>query len=317
LVLRRLRRLLTMARCLPATFRFNFTYFPLAVASRLPVIVSHRVWLDHLAGSVELTGGIRTGMIRIGFGDVGIFDRQRSRSVWRVDGRVVFEGPANLGHGTRLSVERAGTVIFGSGFVITAESSIACRKAVSFGRGVLVSWDVLIMDSDWHAVMDPSGRRLNPDADVVVGNHVWIGCRSMILKAPRRWLHPSGGVGHHEGVQEPEQHHRRSTRARNAIWDPVDMIRGASSGRRPVGALRLLLRECQGIGRHPAIAPAPACRTRNARNQKTTMCATLGHQPVRTAGGWSSMNTRPLALRAAPRPRFTHDESKGSERSPE
>ena len=156
---------------------------------RLPklvmVIVSDRVWLDRLGGSVELAGEMRTGMIRIGFGEVGIFDRQRSRTVWRVEGRVIFEGKANLGHGTRLSVDRAGTVVFGSDFVITAESSISCSKAVSFGKGVLISWDVLIMDSDWHSVTDASGTRLNPDLTVVVGDHVWIGCRSTILKGAR------------------------------------------------------------------------------------------------------------------------------------
>jgi acetyltransferase-like isoleucine patch superfamily enzyme len=141
--------------------------------------------LDRLAGSVDVLGEIRTGMIRIGFGEVGIFDRERSRSVWRVDGRVVFEGPASLGHGTRLSIDRTGTVLFGSNFVITAEASIVCRKAISFGSGVLVSWDVLIMDSDWHSVLDATGSQLNPDKDVAIGDNVWIGCRSTILKGVR------------------------------------------------------------------------------------------------------------------------------------
>lgn len=182
---RRLRRVVTAIRSLPNSLRFNFAYFAPAQAVRLPVIVSHKVWLDRLDGSVDVIGEMRTGMIRIGFGEVRIFDRQRSRSIWSVEGRVVFEGGAILGHGTRIAVDRAGTVVFGSDFCITAELSIECRKEISFGSGVLISWDVLIMDSDWHSVVDGSGTRLNPDQPVEIGNHVWIGCRSTILKGSR------------------------------------------------------------------------------------------------------------------------------------
>lgn len=174
-----------VVRSLPSTLRFNLAYFPLSQALRLPVIVSHRVWLDHLEGSVEVRGELRTGMIRIGVGEVGIFDRQRSRTMWRVDGKVVFEGKAKLGHGTHLAVDPGATVVFGADFVTSAETSISCSKAITFGSGVLVSWEVLIMDSDWHSVLDSSGARINPDTEIVVGDHVWIGCRSTILKGAR------------------------------------------------------------------------------------------------------------------------------------
>ena len=181
---RRLGRLLLIVRSLPTTLRFNLAYFPLSQALKLPVIVSHNVLMDRLGGAVELPGQTWTGMVRIGFGHALLFDYQRSRSIWRVDGRVVFQGRASLGHGTRLSVGRDGTVVFGPDFD-TIESSILCRKAVSFGRGVLISWDVLVMDSDRHPITDSSGTRLNPDLDVAVGDHVWIGCRSTVLKGAR------------------------------------------------------------------------------------------------------------------------------------
>lgn len=180
--IRQARKIALVVRSLPTTLRFNFAYFPLTQAIRLPVMCSHRVWLDRLGGTVQITGEIRTGMVRIGFGEVGIFDRERSRSIWRVEGRVIFEGSAKLGHGTRLSVDPTGTVVFGDDFVITAESAIVCRKAIRFGTSVLASWDVLIMDTDWHSVTDMDGTTLNPDRDIMIGNHVWIGCRSIILK---------------------------------------------------------------------------------------------------------------------------------------
>ena len=45
-----------------------------------------------------------------------------------------------------------------------------------------MSWDILIMDSDTHPVYDKEGNVSNPDKPVVIGEHVWVGCRSMILK---------------------------------------------------------------------------------------------------------------------------------------
>lgn len=164
---------------LPKTLLFNFYYFPLRDAIRLPVLVSHRVWLMHLSGTCEL-GEIRLGAVRIGFGEVGIFDRQRSRTIWQVSGCVRFMGSANIGHGSKICV--SGNLTIGDGFILTAESAIVAHHSISIGAGVLVSWDVLIMDTDLHDIFDDAGKRINPDRPVHIGNCVWIGCRSLILK---------------------------------------------------------------------------------------------------------------------------------------
>jgi acetyltransferase-like isoleucine patch superfamily enzyme len=170
---------------MPKTLRFNLTYLPLAQALSLPVVVCHRVHFDRLGGTVRVPAGARMGSIRLGFGEVGIFDRQRRRSVWRVEGNVVFQGSARLGHGSRISVVAGGVLTFGDGFVISAESAIDCRKEVTFGKDVLLSWDVQVMDSDWHYITDQEGTVLNPDSAILVGDHVWIGSRVLLMKGAR------------------------------------------------------------------------------------------------------------------------------------
>ena len=45
-----------------------------------------------------------------------------------------------------------------------------------------VSWDVLVMDTDEHPVYNKEGERINEDRPIVVGNHVWSGCKCMLLK---------------------------------------------------------------------------------------------------------------------------------------
>jgi len=168
---------------LPKTIYFNFKYLPFEQARKLPIFVSHRVWLMQMAGSIHLEGSIHRGMITIGFGRVGIFDRHKSRTIWQVAGRVVFKGRARIGHGSKLSV--SGNIIMGDGFTISAESTLVATTKVEIGRGVLFSWDILLADTDFHAINDEVGNRINENAPIIISDKVWIGCRSMILKGSR------------------------------------------------------------------------------------------------------------------------------------
>jgi len=85
IVNKNIRDLVLNILALPNTLRFNFKYFPFKQAIKLPVYVSHRVWLMQINGNIQIEGPIRRGMITIGFGRIGIFDRQNSRSIWRFD----------------------------------------------------------------------------------------------------------------------------------------------------------------------------------------------------------------------------------------
>ena len=165
---------------LPKTLRFNLHYFPLKTALKLPVFVSRRTYLRELHGEVVLPEKVETAMVKIGFGDVGHYDRKRSRGIWQVSGTVTFGGKAGLGHGSKLSVR--GHLNIGTDFNMTAESTIVCADSITFGNDCLVGWDVLVMDTDEHPLYDMAGNRLNPNRPIVVGNHVWIGCKCVLLK---------------------------------------------------------------------------------------------------------------------------------------
>ena len=167
-------------RSIPKTLRFNLHYFPLKTALKFPVVVSHRTYLRELHGKVELPEKVETAMIKIGFGDVGHYDRKRSRGIWQVSGTVSFGGKASIGHGSKLSVR--GHLSLGAGFNMTAESTIVCAKEIRFGDDCLLSWDILVMDTDEHPLYNKEDERINPDKAIIVGNHVWIGCKCVLLK---------------------------------------------------------------------------------------------------------------------------------------
>lgn len=162
------------------TLLFNYKYFSWKGLCRLPVWVSRNFILHTLKGNVTLDD-MQAGMIRLGFNEVGIFDRKYDRGIWENTGQIHFKGRAVLGHGSKLS--NTGNITFGNNFAITAKSEIVCAKEMEIGDDVLVSWDSLIMDTDFHKIYDEIlNKQLNEDAKVTIGNHVWIGCRTVILK---------------------------------------------------------------------------------------------------------------------------------------
>jgi carbonic anhydrase/acetyltransferase-like protein (isoleucine patch superfamily) len=161
---------------------FNFKYFKWRKAIKFPVLISKHVILKTTNGSVSLPESISTGMIQIGYGDVGIFDKKRSKSIWEVSGQVVFKGTAQIGHGSKISVGENGSLEIGHHFIITAESTIVVHKKIHIGKGCLISWDCLIIDTDFHKIFDNTNERTNPPSPVVIGDNVWIGVRNLILK---------------------------------------------------------------------------------------------------------------------------------------
>lgn len=177
------KRLLFFARGFNLkTLYFNLKYLPFTQAVKFPFFISRRCRLRTVKGEVKINGPIHPGMIIIGYGQVGIFDSKRSRSIWNVAGLVTFEGKANIGHGCKISVERGAELRIGSNFMVSAETSIVCAKSIVIGSDCLFSWEILVMDTDWHTIINDKETIINAPASIVIGNHVWVGCRTTILK---------------------------------------------------------------------------------------------------------------------------------------
>jgi hypothetical protein len=74
-------------------------------------------------GEISIESVIKPGMIEIVFGNVSIFNKTRSKTIWDVSGKVIFKGTACIGHGSKLSVNTEGVLRLGNNFEISAESS--------------------------------------------------------------------------------------------------------------------------------------------------------------------------------------------------
>lgn len=129
-----------------------------------------------------IDGPLRTGLLKVGVRQVGTLDHKHDKSMWEVYGKVILNGTVSLGSGCRISVGTDAILTLGDNFSISGRSSIICQKEISFGDNCLLSWDILIMDTDFHKILDSDNKVVNLPDSILIGNHVWIRCRSTILK---------------------------------------------------------------------------------------------------------------------------------------
>jgi len=162
------------------TIVFNFHYFPFTQAIKLPVLVDYQTSFVNLKGEIVFDCPLKRGILRLGYLGTGTQDTKYERTKWDVTGTIVLHGEARIGRGTNICV--GGELILGRGFTITGASTIICQHKIQFYDDVLISWDCLLMDTDFHRVLNEEGDVINKDNLVMIGSHVWIGCRSIVLK---------------------------------------------------------------------------------------------------------------------------------------
>lgn len=164
------------------TLYFNLKYFPIKVAVRLPFLIYHRTDLYKMGGKITFKTTPKLGLVKISPHGLGTQDIKYSRTMWEVSGNLVINGKTSIGRGSRISIGKDAVLELGNNFTITGRSSIISQKEVTFGNDCLLSWDILIMDTDLHHIMNEKDEIINHPRPIHIGNHVWIGCRNTILK---------------------------------------------------------------------------------------------------------------------------------------
>ena len=168
----------------PKTLWFNLCYLPVHQAVKLPIWIHYGTAITiNKGGTIIIPNAcVCTAMIHIGFHRVEICE-PRAKTILSISGGVLcFLGSAHIGHGSKIHVSHGAKLILGDNFSISASSAINCYKSIRFGKDVQFSWDCLVMDSDTHKIYDDEGNVTNEAKEIVVGDKVWIGCRTTILK---------------------------------------------------------------------------------------------------------------------------------------
>lgn len=159
------------------TFYFNLKYFGIRGLS-LPVIVSRKFKLKKMGGFVVL-GESLNGKIFLGRSETYFLE---GRGVWHNEGKVCFNGKCILGSGLKMCIGKEGKLEIGSSVYMTGNSLIYCNSNTKVGDGTGIGWNVTLMDTDQHKIMDSNKEIKNNSNGIFIGAHVWIGINSTILK---------------------------------------------------------------------------------------------------------------------------------------
>lgn len=151
---------------------------------RFPILVRYNVVLKELRGQVIFDNCSPVfGLIQIGFNQVNILDLKYQRGILEIGGKLIVKGRCTLGNGARLSISPGGELSIGKDFRNNAGMTLICFKNITFGSGVLVSWDTMIMDTDFHQTIDLSSNVIKEKEGVIkIGNNCWICYGATILK---------------------------------------------------------------------------------------------------------------------------------------
>lgn len=109
------------------------------------------------------------------------YRRPNGRStILRIDdnAELIVKGKFDVFYGGDIICFKKSRLIIGSGFC-NSNVLIRCTKSIKIGNDVAISHNVTIMDSDAHNIVEYDHKKTKP---VIIGDHVWIGSRAMILK---------------------------------------------------------------------------------------------------------------------------------------
>ncbi len=88
-------------------------------------------------------------------------------------------------------VSNGACLTIGARLSLSGRANFTMHEAadITLGHGCLIADETHFMASDMHSIIDVhDGRRLNPPRSILIGDHVWIGFRAMVL--------PGAEVGH-------------------------------------------------------------------------------------------------------------------------
>jgi acetyltransferase-like isoleucine patch superfamily enzyme len=125
---------------------------------------------------------IRVGMIRIGMRLTDLIDAKKV-TLLNVRGKLIFNGTCYMGSGSRILISESGRLTIGTRFNVTGNLHICCEREINIGNDCMFAWNVTLLDTDYHPIRNSDGIICNkPENPLNVGNHVWLGFNSAILK---------------------------------------------------------------------------------------------------------------------------------------
>lgn len=127
----------------------------LSIASSATILVSNQLVVNepHHASDIRFPGSFRMD-----------------------DKAELIVGDFSVRPGCNIHISKGARLTLKSGY-INSGCQIKCKQYISIGENVVIAHDVIIRDNDAHYLV--GSTECEP---IIIGNHVWIGARAIILK---------------------------------------------------------------------------------------------------------------------------------------
>jgi acetyltransferase-like isoleucine patch superfamily enzyme len=102
----------------------------------------------------------------------------------RDNSRCTIRGHVEFHRGCVLWALRHGQILIDDHSYFANGTKVICESSITIGRNCAVSWDVTILDTDFHHITY-HGKSPQQSDPIVIGNNVWIGSHARILKGSR------------------------------------------------------------------------------------------------------------------------------------
>lgn len=99
----------------------------------------------------------------------------------RENGQLNIYGYNNIGRGSLVWILEGGKITFKGNTFTAGNSMIISKDSVTIGKDCSIAWGVTICDHDFHKIYINGVQQIET-APVIIGNKVWIGMNSTILK---------------------------------------------------------------------------------------------------------------------------------------
>ena len=113
---------------------------------------------------------------------IGSKENSKSKMETRVslkkNSEFIVNGNFSIGAGTDIRVFEKGKLEIGSGY-INGYTQIVCANSIKIGKDTAIAREVIIRDTDAHDIIGKLHEQIKP---VIIGDHVWIGAKAMIMK---------------------------------------------------------------------------------------------------------------------------------------
>lgn len=120
--------------------------------------------------------------IDYGYYDGGMFDSKRDVCrIHLVNSSLIIQGDVSFYPGVQLYANNA-EIIIGKGTKINGNTQIIAANKIEIGEGCFIAQGVIIRDNDGHNLSTDESTPEMKRLPIRIGNHCWLGQRSMIMK---------------------------------------------------------------------------------------------------------------------------------------